>query len=136
MKSRLPILAAACLALACGGEGDGTVALPATSGDITSRGDAPPVAVNPTSPVMYPAALAREGIEGTVLLRLTVDSTGQVLRDSVAIAESSGYPALDSAAVAGAAGLRFAPALRRGTPASASFIQPVHFRNPAVPERP
>ena len=135
MKTRLLILAA-CLTLACGGEGDGIVALPATSGDLTSRDDAPPVAVNPTSPVVYPTTLAREGIEGTVLLRLTVDSTGQVLRDSIAVAESSGYPALDSAAIAGAAGLRFAPALRRGSPVSASFIQPVHFRNPAVPERP
>lgn len=135
MKIRLLILAAL-LTLACGGEGDGIVSLPSTSGEINSRDDAPPVAVNPMSPVVYPAALAREGIEGTVLLRLTVDSTGQVLRDSIAIAESSGYPALDSAAVAGAAGLRFAPALRRGAPVSASFIQPVHFRNPAVPERP
>ena len=135
MKTRHLILSA-CLTLACGGGGDGIVALPATSGELASRDDAPPVAVNPTSPVVYPAALAREGIEGTVLLRLTVDSTGQVLRDSIAVAESSGYPALDAAALAGAAGLRFAPALRRGSPESASFIQPVHFRNPAVPERP
>ncbi len=135
VKRRLLILAA-CLTLACGGEGDGIVSLPASSGDITTRDDAPPVAVNANSPVVYPAALAREGIEGTVLLRITVDSTGRVLPDSIAIAESSGYPALDSAAVAGASGLRFAPALRRGSPVSASFIQPVHFRNPAVPERP
>lgn len=135
MKNLLLILAAS-FSLACGREGDGIVALPATSGDINSRDDAPPVAVNANSPVAYPPALAREGIEGTVLLRITVDSTGRVLPDSITVAESSGYPALDSAAVAGAAGLSFAPALRRGTPVSASFIQPVHFRNPAVPERP
>jgi TonB family protein len=92
--------------------------------------DSPPVAVNPVSPVEYPAALLAQRIEGRVLLRLYVDSTGTVVPDSNVVAESSGYPALDSAALAGARGLRFSPALHRGRPVALSFIQPILFRTP------
>ena len=88
--------------------------------------------VNANSPVVYPAPFARERIEGTVILRLFVDSTGVLARDSTRVAESSGYPALDSAALAAVPMLRFAPGLRRGTPAATAFLQPIHFRNPGV----
>ena len=63
----------------------------------------PPVAINAVSPVRYPPALLEQGIEGQVLLRLYVDSAGHVIPDSTRIAESSGYPALDSAALVGVA---------------------------------
>ena len=89
-----------------------------------------PVAVNPVSPVGYPRTLLEQGIEGRVLLRLYADSQGRLLRDSIRVAESSGYPALDSAAVAGATELHFSPALLRGRPVAGPFLQPVHFRNP------
>ena len=46
------------------------------------------------------------------------------------MAESSGYSALDSAALAGARKLRFAPARRRGLPVATAFLQPVEFRHP------
>jgi len=119
------------LAPACGRRDDGTVALgseqPAAAEDPA---DLPPVAINPVSPMIYPPALLAQGIEGRVLLRLYVDSQGKLVGDSTRIAESSGYPALDSAAVQGAASLRFSPALRRGRPVSGQFLQPVHFRNP------
>jgi len=95
-----------------------------------SPADSPPVAVNPVSPVEYPPALLAQRIEGRVLLRLYVDSTGTVAPDSNFVVESSGYPALDSAALAGARGLRFSPALRRGRPVALSFIQPILFRTP------
>jgi len=115
----------------CSGRDDGTVALgsepPAAAEDPA---DLPPVALNPVSPMIYPPALLAQGIEGRVLLRLYVDAQGKLVGDSTRIAESSGYPALDSAAVQGAASLRFSPALRRGRPVSAQFLQPVHFRNP------
>ena len=58
----------------------------------------PPVAINAVSPVRYPPALLAQGIEGRVLLRLYVDTAGRVIPDSIRIAESSGYPALDSSA--------------------------------------
>lgn len=121
------------IALGCTRSGDGGTPIRTSDGSaLAARGDQPPVAVNATSPVMYPAALARERIEGTVLVRLHIDSTGRQMPDSIGIAESSGYPALDSAAVAGASGLRFAPALRRGQPIAATFIQPIQFRAPGA----
>jgi TonB family protein len=119
------------LLVACTTRDDGTVALgndqPAATDEPV---DLPPVAINPVSPMVYPPALLEQGIEGRVLLRLYVDAQGTLVGDSTRIAESSGYPALDSAAVQGAPSLRFSPALRRGRPASAPFLQPVHFRNP------
>lgn len=90
----------------------------------------PPVALNADSPVSYPAALYDQKIEGDVLLRLFVDSTGKVTPESTKVIESSGYPALDSAALAGARSLRYAPAKRRGIPVGTSFVQPIEFRHP------
>jgi TonB family protein len=89
-----------------------------------------PVAVNADAPVSYPPALFDQRIEGDVLLRLFVDSTGAVAPESTRVVETSGYPALDSAALAGARDLRYAPAKRRGIPVATSFLQPVHFRHP------
>jgi periplasmic protein TonB len=94
-----------------------------------------PVAINPVSPVRYPQALLDQGIEGQVLLRLFVDSAGNVIPDSTRVAESSGYPALDSAALVAAPELRFSPALNQGRPVAAPFIQPVQFRSPRTRTR-
>ena len=90
----------------------------------------PPVAVNADAPVSYPPALFDQRIEGDVLLRLFVDSTGAVVPESTRVMETSGYPALDSAALAGARELRYAPAKRRGIPVATSFVQPIQFRHP------
>jgi TonB family protein len=129
-----PVVAAGILgttlaALACGAADDGTTRLvdrepppPATPVEQA------PVAINPVSPVRYPPALLAQGIEGRVMLRLFVDSAGNVVPDSTRIAESSGYPALDSAALVGSPELRFSPALLQGRPVQAAFLQPVQFR--------
>jgi periplasmic protein TonB len=95
-----------------------------------STADQPPVAINPVTPMVYPPALLEQGIEGRVLLRLFVDAQGTLVPDSTRVAESSGYPALDSAALTGSTELRFSPALRNGRPVAAPFLQPVHFRHP------
>ena len=87
------------------------------------------MATNSVSPVRYPPALLQQGIEGRVLLRLFVDAAGNLVPDSTRIAESSGYPALDSAALAGTPALHFAPALRQGEPVAAVFLQPIQFRS-------
>lgn len=128
MIRRVPIALPVFLLLAaCSGREAGTVRLP----DQTARrGDDPPVAVNAESPVEYPATLYARGIEGKVVLRLFADVSGRLVEDSTSIAESSGYPAFDSAAVAGSRLMRFAPALKNGVPAAAAFLQPVHFRHP------
>ena len=117
--------------VACRGDGDGTVPLPARPAAGKKGLELPPVPLNANSPVTYPPALASQGIEGTVLLRLYVDTLGRILNDSTRVAESSGYPALDSAALRAAPELRFAPAERDGKPIPALFLQPIHFRTPS-----
>jgi TonB family protein len=131
-----PLLAALLLVAAapgCRQGSDGsTVRLPDGPRDGRPEIDGAPVPLNPNSPAEYPAALLAQGIEGTVLLRLFVDDEGTVANDSTRIAESSGYPALDSAALAAAPRLRYTPALRDGAPVAALFFQPVQFRRPAA----
>jgi TonB family protein len=119
-------------ASACGGRDDGSFRI-STNAPIApaySDADQPPVAINPVSPVEYPVPLLEQGIEGRVLLRMFADTHGTLVPDSVRVAESSGYPALDSAALVGARSLRYSPALRRGRPIAGAFLQPVHFRSP------
>lgn len=122
--------------VACERKDDGTMRLadhrPATPATPVEEA---PVAINPVSPVRYPQALLDQGIEGQVLLRLFVDSAGNVIPDSTRVAESSGYPALDSAALVAAPELRFSPALHQGRPVAAPFIQPVQFRSPRIRTR-
>lgn len=89
-----------------------------------------PVALNPDAPIAYPPALFAQNIEGEVVLRLFADSTGRLIPESTRVAESSNYPALDSAALAGSAKLRFAPAKRHGVPVATAFLQPVEFQHP------
>jgi TonB family protein len=89
-----------------------------------------PVALNPDAPIAYPAALFEQNIEGEVVLRLFTDSTGRLIPESTRVVESSNYPALDSAALAGSAKLRFAPAKRHGVPVATAFLQPVDFQHP------
>ena len=115
----------------CGGD-QGS---PDTATPRTNRDD-PPVALDPEPLVEYPATLYQQGVEGTVTLRLFVDEKGAVVRESTQVAESSGYPAFDSAAVAGVPKMHFAPAQRDGRPVAITFTQPVHFRKtPATPSR-
>jgi protein TonB len=132
LPGRLTLLALAGLALltACRRKSDSTLTLPADAGAGAPKRDEPPVALNPETPVRYPVALYQQRISGTVLLRLFVDETGRVSPESTRVQESSGYPALDSAALAAAPKLHYAPALRNGTPVAALFTQPIHFRHP------
>ena len=116
------------LVLACSRPDSGTVKLPERTPAVS--GNEPPVMVSPESPVEYPPALFAQRIEGKVILRMFVDTSGAVVQDSTRIAESSGYPALDSAALRAAPAFRFAPALHNGEPVAALFLQPVHFRHP------
>ena len=93
----------------------------------------PPVAVNPQAPIHYPPALFDRGVEGEVVLRLFIDSTGKVVPESSKVGESSGSRSLDSAALDGSKLLRYAPAKRRGVPITTWFLQPVEFRQPQAP---
>ncbi len=130
---RLTLLAAAVLALACEKNQGAIIKLPeGTPPPVDQPRDLPPVALNAQTPVQYPPALFDQGIEGTVILRLYADTAGVLVNDSTRVQESSGFPALDSAAVAAAPSLRFAPARHDGKPVAASFLQPIYFRHPGV----
>jgi TonB family protein len=112
------------------GPHDGTMRLPSDVPPSSApQIEGAPVALNAESPVVYPEALLAQRIEGTVLLRLYADSNGMIAPESTRVAESSGYPALDSAAIAGAAGLRFAPAVHEGRSVATAFLQPIQFRS-------
>lgn len=108
---------------------DATVAMPADRPAVVRRDEAP-VPLNADAPVEYPAALVAQRIGGTVILRVFVDSAGVVRPESTTVQESSGYPALDSAALAASPRLSYAPALRDGSPVAAYFLQPFSFRAP------
>jgi len=95
---------------------------------VTPPDQEPPVPINPDSPIQYPPRLYDQKVEGDVVLRLFVDSVGRLVTESSKVAESSGYSGLDSAALAGAKQLRFAPARRRGLAVATAFLQPIEFR--------
>ena len=124
MKASCVLLLASMLLAACQSDES-----PGQPGEQV-RGFEPPVASNPEPPVEYPVELFERQVEGVALLRLFVTETGTIVPESTRIEESSGYPALDSAALRSVDLLRFAPARRDGSPIATAFIQPVHFRHP------
>ena len=128
----------AAMMIACAGcftESD-TKAMTETFEIIRTRPDRMPVMLNPRPPFEYPRALLAKKIQGNVLLRLHIDSTGKLVPDSTKIIESSGQPELDSAALRGVPKLRFQPASRKGVPLRTSFLFPVFFRAPGAPPLP
>lgn len=74
----------------------------------------------------YPEMSRRRGQEGTVMLELRVDANGRVTE--VRVVESSGFSALDAAALETLREWRFRPAQRAGLPVAGSLTTAVHFR--------
>jgi protein TonB len=114
---------------------------------------APPVAVAPSAPVAdpphppppevvtapfgragylnnplpaYPATAARQGWQGTVLLRVRVLSSGRV--DAVEVQKSSGHKLLDEEAMATVRGWQFTPSKRGETPIDGWATVPIEFK--------
>jgi periplasmic protein TonB len=114
----------------CAHSDDATVRLPTERPGSAPPAEGPPVALNAESPVGFPPALLAQGVEGIVVLHLFVDANGAAVPESTRVAESSGYPPLDSAALAAVPQLHYAPAMRSGTPVATAFLQPIQFRNP------
>lgn len=77
-------------------------------------------------PPPYPAVSRHLRQQGEVRVLVTVDASG--LPIDVALAASSGYPALDEAALTAVKTWRFAPALADGKPITAKAEIPVAFR--------
>lgn len=95
-----------------------------------TKPDEVPRMLNAEPPFHYPPVLYTQKVQGNVTLYLHIDRNGQVRPDSTRIEESSGYAALDSAAVKGSQELQFVPAKLRGEPMGVSILFPVYFRHP------
>jgi TonB family protein len=95
--------------------------------------DVPPVMLNKELPFRYPPALYAQKVQGNVTLRIYIDSNGAIVPDSTRVAETSGFSALDSAAMKGSRDLKFEPAKNRSQPVPVSILLPVFFRHPDAP---
>jgi protein TonB len=85
----------------------------------------PPRILDWTDPP-YPEQARQQGVEGTVVLRLTVAAQGAP--SNIRVSKSSGHTALDEAAVAHVRRARFDPALKDGEPVSVTITFRVKFR--------
>jgi protein TonB len=97
---------------------------------VGPRPDVLPVMLNKELPFRYPASLYAQKVQANVMLRVFIDKEGQIVSESTHVAETSGYPPLDSAAVKGSSDLRFIPAKTRGQAVPVSILFPVYFRHP------
>jgi protein TonB len=73
----------------------------------------------------YPVDAQRRGVEGDVLLRISVDARG--VPTDIGYAERSGNPDLDRAALSAARDWRFRPATRGGHAVATTVNVPVRF---------
>ena len=89
-----------------------------------------PRVLNAELPFHYPQALYAQKVQGNVTLRIWIDEHGNVRPESTSVVETSGYTALDSAAVRGSESLRFVPAKLQGEPLALGILFPVYFRHP------
>lgn len=112
----------------------------AQTGDAFSgvgpRPDVLPVMLNKDLPFRYPPSLYSKKVQANVTLRVYIDKEGQIVSESTHVAETSGFPPLDSAAVRGSNDLRFIPAKTRGQAVPVSILFPVYFRHPEAPPLP
>jgi protein TonB len=88
----------------------------------------PPKVLNWTDPP-YPEQARQQGVEGTVVLQLTVGADG--LPGNVRVSRSSGHAALDEAAITHVRRARFSPALKdgRAVPMAITFRVKFHLVN-------
>ena len=103
---------------------------------VGPRPDVLPVMLNKDLPFRYPPSLYSKKVQANVTLRVFIDKNGEIVPESTHVAETSGYPALDSAAVRGSGDLRFIPAKTRDQPVPVSILFPVYFRHPEAPPLP
>ena len=97
---------------------------------VGPRPDVLPVMLNKELPFRYPPSLYSKKIQANVTLRVFIDKEGSIVPESTHVAETSGFPPMDSAAVKGSNELRFIPAKTRGQPVPVSILFPVYFRHP------
>ena len=128
MREALPFIALVVFQFGCIDKGDAKKMIEALQSSTVP--DSLPVMQNSELPFKYPPELYAQKVQGNVTLRIHIDTAGRVQSESTTVVESSGYPALDSAAVTGSRVLRFRPAITKGTPLAISVLFPVYFRHP------
>lgn len=124
------VLPSALMTLAIAGCGRSDARPSARPRDPGPKPDEQPALVTSDLPFRYPAELYARRAQGNVTLRLFIDRDGRVVPESTRIDEPSKFAAFDSAAVQGAASLRFVPAKLHGDPVGVSVLFPVYFRHP------
>ncbi len=88
-----------------------------------------PAPLGDAVPIEYPLEMWERGIEGETVLEVRVNELGGV--DSVAVVETSGHGALDSAAARGAREMRFQPGRQDGRDVPVRVLVPVRFSKQA-----
>jgi protein TonB len=73
----------------------------------------------------YPDSARRDGQEGRVQVKICISTGGKV--ESAEVANSSGFPSLDEAAMKVGRAMRFKPPTQEGKPVSACTMLPVKF---------
>lgn len=90
------------------------------------RPKVPPQLLTEAEPV-YPERLRRQGIEGSVRVRIVVSADGSV--ENTELIESSGYDEMDNAAITAASEYTFEPAENRyGEAVRCAISTTIHFR--------
>ena len=74
----------------------------------------------------YPSVLKAQGVEGNVVVLVTIDEKGRVTR--VRVVKGSGYDAMDTSAKNAATKERFSPATRNGEPIAYTLKYTYRFR--------
>jgi protein TonB len=77
------------------------------------------------APPVYPSALLRKKVGGKVVVSVTVDSAGAVIK--VSIKQSSGHAELDKAVVTAVQKWKFKPGVRDGKPVQSTCLIPYTF---------
>lgn len=90
--------------------------------DNSSRG---PIIVENANPV-YPEQALREGIEGVVWVKVSIDSTGKVF-DATIVKDSGKNAGFEEAALKAAYKTRWAPALEKGRPTAMYVTYKIEF---------
>jgi len=116
MKAILTAMSAAVLLLACGSQPKTT---PVAGSEV------PPRAESLVQPA-YPEEARKAGVEGKAIVEVTVGADGAMVRCS--LAESSGNPQLDEAALQAVHVSKFAAGTRDGKPVEMKVKVPFRFR--------
>ncbi|MCS7045734.1 MAG: energy transducer TonB [Gemmataceae bacterium] len=97
----------------------------ASQANVGAKVDVLPTKLADNAPPTYPPESLARGEHGTVKLKITITASGTV--EDISVHQSSGYTALDRAALEAVRQWRFAPARRGTTPVPFTCICPVEF---------